>query len=579
MNKELRRSYDIQSAVNSLATFSLKDTSLEEILDQALDSISSVSWFSLEAKGGIFLANEVLVLRAQRGFSEPELKVCERVPFGKCFCGRAASTRKMQFAEHVDASHQITSEGISPHWNYAVPILSADRTIGVINLYLRPGYQSDKMDEELLTSTANILAVIIKRKRMEAALEEERALLARRVEERAELKIANVELARADRLKDEFLAAMSHELRTPISGILGMCEVLSSEVYGPINQEQLSSLRSIEESGRHLLDLINDILDVSKIQVGQLELEFRPVFVRQVCDASLRFIERDARKKRLRISSRFDSTVTILKADERRLKQILVNILSNAVKFTPDGGEIGLEIIGDPEREVVDFVVWDTGIGIPAEQIPQLFESFVQLDSSLSRRYSGTGLGLALAKRLVEMHNGSISVESELDKGSRFKFSLPWQQAGEVPGTTEEPGLDEKALVVNRENSEIGIPLILLVDDDEVSIKSTSDYLSANGCRTIIATNGSEAIQLVRDKHLDLILMDIQMPDMDGLEAIRRIRSNPNVADIPIIALTALAMPGDQEKCLEAGADDYISKPISLSKLVKIIQERLSRVG
>jgi len=186
-------------------------------------------------------------------------------------------------------------------------------------------------------------------------------------------------------------------------------------------------------------------------------------------------------------------------------------------------------------------------------------------------------LGLALAKRLVEMHNGSISVESEPGKGSRFKFSLPWQQVSEAPEITEEPGLDEKALVVvSREDSEIGIPLILLAEDSEVSIKSTSDYLSANGCRTIIATNGSEAIQLVREKRPDLILMDIRMPDMDGLEAIRRIRSDLDFADIPIIALTALAMPGDREKCLEARADDYISKPISLSKLVKIIKERLS---
>ena len=707
MNKELQESYDIQAAMNSIMQYSMEDTSLEETLDQAIDVISSISWLPLEKRSGIFLAQDnMLVMKAQKGFSEQVVESCAQVPFGNCLCGRAASSQEMQFAENADECCAFDCQEIAPH-GFAAPILSSENAIGVICFCLEERQQWDKKYEDFLKSICNVLSGVIQRKQMEEELEEERIMLAKRVEERTiELRTANAELARVDQLKDEFLAAMSHELRTPISGILGMCEVLESEVYGPLNEKQISSLNSIEESGRHLLSLINDILDVSKIEVGQLELELKPVSIKHICDASLRFVERDARDKRLRVTSSFDNSVTTVQADERRLKQILVNLLSNAVKFTPEGGSIGLEVTGDAKQKLVTFSVWDTGIGISKEQIPMLFQPFVQLDSRLSRRHAGTGLGLALAKRLVEMHNGNIFVESKVGEGSRFIFSLPWCQKDEVykttveqesfipempaikralvvedmssaadqisrylselgaesfvytrgegavdkaaelqpdviildiilpdisgwdvlsqlketPGTKDIPVLiisviDDKPrgmrlgasehlvkpisqrqfhtalakilpskvknskvlLIGDGDDSGIKQPLILLAEDNVVSTKSVSDYLKASGCRVIIAGNGNEAIRLVKEKQPDLVLMDIQMPDMDGLEAIRRIRSDPNTVDIPIIALTALAMPGDREKCLAAGADDYISKPISLRHLVELIKAQLTQ--
>ncbi len=416
---------------------------------------------------------------------------------------------------------------------------------------------------------------ITEQKEAEQALEEERASLALRVYERtAELSRANAELARAARLKDEFLANMSHELRTPLNAIIGLTEALQEQVYGELNEKQLKSARTILESGNHLLALINDILDVSKIEAGKLELELDAVYVRDVCRASLGLIRQTAHKKHLQTDFELDDAVKVIRADGRRLKQILVNLLSNAVKFTPDKGHIGLEVVGDAEQQVIHFTVWDTGIGIPQDKMERLFRPFVQLDSTLSRRYSGTGLGLVLVQRLADMHGGSVSVESEVGEGSRFTVSLPWKTTEGPPwlvaGDSGEGGAAETSSI--KITSEA---IILLVEDNESNIDVISRYLRTKGYRINIAESGAEAILNIWEERPDVILMDIQMPDMDGLEATRCIRADVNLAEIPIIAMTALAMPGDREQCLKAGANDYISKPVSLKKLVEMIEAQL----
>ncbi|MBM3235839.1 response regulator [Candidatus Poribacteria bacterium] len=580
------QNYDIQTALNSILYLSLEDISLEEILKRTIDIVLSIPWLSFESRGGIFLARddtEMLEIKVQKGLPESLLLACTQVPFGKCLCGRAAALQEIQFSDGVDARHEITYEGITPHGGYAVPILSTGRVIGVIHLYLKEGHRRDRREEEFLTAVANTLAGIIKRKQVEAALEAERALLSQKVKERtSELSAANAELARADRLKDEFLASMSHELRTPLSAILGMSEGLQEEVYGPLNDKQMKCLRGIEESGRHLLSLINDILDVSKIAVGKLALEIGPVSVEAVCEASLRFIKQDAQKKRLHVSSTIDNSVTTFQGDERRLKQILVNLLSNAVKFTKAGGTIGLEVVGDSEHHAVRFIVWDTGIGISPEQMPLLFKPFTQLDSSLSRQQTGTGLGLALVHRLVELHQGGISVESEVGQGSRFTVSLPWYEQDEKIPTLSSllptaTGKSTLPVATVTGEQEVVLPLILLVEDNEVNLGITSDYLLAKGYRVTVARNGTEAIQRVKEEKPAVILMDIQIPDLDGLEVTRLIRADAHLSDIPIIALTALAMPGDRERCLEAGANDYISRPVSFKELILAVEAQVKR--
>ena len=244
---------------------------------------------------------------------------------------------------------------------------------------------------------------------------------------RNDLRAANVELARASKLKDEFLANMSHELRTPLNAILGPAELLSEGYYGPLTERQLRSITSIIDSGRHLLELINDILDLGKIEASKLVLSQEAVVVRDLCQASLHVVDAVARNKGIIIQVDLDPQAHWLMGDPRRLKQILVNLLTNAVKFTPAGGQVGLEVRGDPEARLLRFSVRDTGIGIAADDLPRLFRPFEQLDSSLSRHYEGTGLGLSLVARLTQLHGGTVAVQSELGQGSRFTVTLPWQ--------------------------------------------------------------------------------------------------------------------------------------------------------
>jgi len=270
---------------------------------------------------------------------------------------------------------------------------------------------------------------ITERKQIEMELAKERASLAKKIEERtAELSQANKELARASRLKDEFLANMSHEIRTPLNAIIVFSELLLDNLHGRINEKQRESIEHIDKSGKHLLSLINDILDLSKIAAGQIKLNIEPIQIHTLCRDCLQFIRPAANKKRIILLKGDDGCVTTIQADERRLKQILINLLSNAVKFTPEGGKVRLEMTINEQDGVVQFCVVDTGIGIPENDMEQLFQPFVQIDGGLSRHQEGTGLGLILVYKLVELHGGSVKVESEIGKGSTFKVSLPFFQ-------------------------------------------------------------------------------------------------------------------------------------------------------
>ena len=533
-------------------------------------------------------------------------------------------------------------------------------------------------------TTNGIFRDITLRKQAEEALRQSRD----------ELRTANDLLEKAARLKDEFLANMSHELRTPLNAILTFSESLLEEIPGPLNDRQKNWIHNIEGSGMHLLSLINDILDLSKVEAGQMELHFEEVAVVEVCQASLLFVKEMALKKKLKLAFQLDNQLAKVEADPKRLKQILVNLLSNAVKFTPSGGKVSLEVRVDGDTSVIHYVVQDTGVGIAAADVARLFQPFTQLDSSLSRQHEGTGLGLALVRRLTELHGGSVTVESKPGDGSRFTVTLPYRPVMALTKKLDTGQLNpfqEKATVLvvedvpsaaaqlvhylqemkieavvqsqgvmvveqamrlqptailldllmpDRSGWDIladlkaepqtrAIPVlivsvvdersrglaagaaaylvkpisremlrqalgriaaakngphptlpepkpagahILLAEDNEINVLAIADFLKSRNYQITVAKNGREVIELIHTIHPDLVLMDIQMPEMDGLEAIRRLRARPDFATIPIIALTALAMPGDRERCLAAGANEYLTKPVSLKGLATLIQ-------
>ena len=402
----------------------------------------------------------------------------------------------------------------------------------------------------------------------------------------AQLQRINEELIKATRLKDEFLANMSHELRTPLNAILGMTEILQEEIFGDLNDRQMQSLHTIEKSSNHLLELINDILDVAKIEAGQIKLSCQPSNIEALCQSSLVFIKQQAFSKNIQLESEIPANLPTINLDERRIRQVLINLLNNAVKFTPNGGKITLKVsyikvLGNKNNEIakggaydtLEISIVDTGIGIPPDQIKRLFQPFVQVESALNRNYEGSGLGLVLVKRLVELHGGEVRLTSELGVGSCFTIALPISPFCDL-SIEPEPTLPSNTEVIEVETD--STPVILLAEDNEANITMFAEYLSLKGYRLVIAHNGQMAIDLAQQTHPDLILMDIQMPEMDGLEAIQRIRQIPELADTPIIALTAIAMAGDRDRCIEVGANDYLSKPVSLKQLVKKINDYLT---
>lgn len=378
-------------------------------------------------------------------------------------------------------------------------------------------------------------------------------------ETEALLSKVNKELIESSRHTGEFLANVSHEIRTPLSVILTIAESLQEGIYGAATPRQGEAISRLRRSGRHLLGLVNDILDMAKMAAGKLTLHPARVAVETVCTHSLQMVQELAKGKRITLSYTNDDNIEWLWADEQRLRQILVNLLSNGIKFTPEGGAVGLTVTGDATNEALRLTVWDTGIGIAGEESAKIFQPFVQLDTKLSSPYEGTGLGLPLVYHLTRLHEGSITLESNEGQGSRFTVALPWQ---ETP-----------AAAVVGEPSALQPPVHLLaLTTDATAAQQLTSGLRPYGIEVTATTELRNAIALTNPMPPDLLLIEAPLPDYSLLESVHQLRMITPTPPAPLLVLTTVQTVGYQPLWQQIGATATLVRPISFKRLAALIQ-------
>ena len=413
---EERQAIDIaeDAALSKILHLSLEETEMQEYLQRSLETLLDVvPWLNLLPSGAVFMAdpetNPPELLLAAHHNLNPSLKtLCARIPFGTCLCGRAAAQKSVVFEDCINERHDITFPGIEDHGHYNIPILHEEQVLGVLALYLPPGHPKKNSDISFLMRIASVFSMGIQARHSRNKL--------RTSKEQAEF---------ANRSKTEFLANMSHELRTPLNSIIGFSQLLKDQTFGPLgsptNEEYINIING---AGNHLLTIIGDILDLSKIEAGEEHLDEEPINVEAIAEQCLAMMHTKTVAKNIALHHMAQDDLPLLYCDGIKLKQVLLNLLSNAAKFTPEGGDITLKAAVTANEEIVLQVI-DTGIGIAEEDIIIVTNPFEQIGDAMTRHKEGSGLGLALSKRLMELHGGTLHIDSEIDKGTTVSVIFP----------------------------------------------------------------------------------------------------------------------------------------------------------
>jgi signal transduction histidine kinase/ActR/RegA family two-component response regulator len=515
-------------------------------LDEVLDQIVSNAVRLTRTDGGSIMeydeSSDSFQVRAAFGSSPDLLNQLRAITIDResTLVGRAATAHRTlevrdladtELDPHLDALFRDGWRSV-----LAVPILRGDRILGVL-VIRRRSTGSFGPHVELLETFAGQSALAIVNARLFG-----------------ELQTKTRELEIASHHKSEFLASMSHELRTPLNAVIGFSEVLLDRMFGEINERQDEYLRDIWNSGRHLLELLNEILDLSKVEAGQMVLEPSTFSVGSALEYCLAMVRERAASHAITVTVEIADDVGTIEADELRFKQVVLNLLSNAVKFTPDGGSVSIKAYRDGTELVV--TVTDTGIGVPVEDQDQIFESFQQGRRGAPKE-EGTGLGLTLSRRIVWLFGGRMWLESTPGVGSTFGFSVPGRPAsGDKVGSY----------------GSSGVPVILLVDDDRASLDLNSAYLDGSPTRVLRAGDGVEALDVARKERPAAVVLEIGLPRLDGWEVLAELKADPATASIPVVIATDV---DDRSRGLALGADAYLRKPIRREELV----DALRRVG
>jgi CheY-like chemotaxis protein/signal transduction histidine kinase len=600
--RRLEDQFWLRDGLNQFNSQLSQDQSYQELLDKA---ISFLAHYVDACKGALFIWDQNAQrcqLRATYAYVKRQ-HLSNRFALGEGIVGQVALEKAPILLSNLadDSMRAQSGTGSRPvRCIYAVPLLYEDEFLGVVELawlqdipgpakelidaavqilatalyaseqaeHIKELYQSaqatnTEMERKQLALDASNEQLAATNEELQAQAEELQAQAAEMMAQTEELERQRSQVEEADRLKSEFLSNMSHELRTPLNSVLALSQLMISQGTGKDQQKEMEFLRVIQRNGRHLLNLINDILDLSKVESGKLELYPTAVDTKILISNVLDTVRPLAREKELELKVRADEAPS-LQGDQGRLEQILLNLLTNAVKFTESGQ---VELTTRVEGDEIVFKVSDTGIGIDPNELPRIFDQFRQADGSTTRRYEGTGLGLAICQKLAQAMGGSIGADSEPGKGSCFELRLPLKQP-DAPPSQPKPARPSPAQRIARAHSQGR--RVLVIDDDSKVRNLVRQYLQDLGYQVMVAENGQQGLEMARNMEPWAITLDVLMPEMDGWELLRRLKDSPQTSSIPVVVIS---VTDDHTTAKTLGADGYVVKPIDRAQLLRELEQ------